>query len=112
MSTDDNPQKDIQDEEPLELVKICGPTEAEMIREMLQNNGIESTLQGELSGTQLPSTSDLDEVRIWVREADAAQAKELVDAFFTPVGKDELNDQEEQPGLGVDNPDEPGGFTV
>ena len=103
-------QESLQHDESLELVKICGPTEAEMVGEMLRNNGIESTLQGELSATQLPATSDLDEVRVWVRPDDAEKAHELVDAFFNPVGKDEL--AEKDPDLGVDNPDEPGGFTV
>ena len=53
-------QQNLQDDESLELVKVCGPTEAEMIGEMLRNNGIESTLQGELSATQLPATSATD----------------------------------------------------
>jgi hypothetical protein len=97
-------------EEPLELVKICGPTEAEMIEEMLGNNDIESTLQGELAATTLPATGELDEVRIWVRPEDAERARELIDAFFSPVAKDEL--AEEEAGLGVEDPDEPGGFTV
>lgn len=103
-------QESVQPDESLELVKICGPTEAEMVAEMLRNNGIESTLQGELSATQLPATGDLDEVRIWVRAEDAEQAHEIVDAFFSPVGKDELTEKDS--GLGVENPDEPGGFTV
>ena len=100
----------LRNEEPLELVKICGPTEAEMILEMLQNNGIDATLQGELAAQTIPATSDLDEVRVWVRESDADRALELLDAFFTPVGRDELKEGEEC--LGVDDPDEPGGFTV
>jgi hypothetical protein len=100
----------LRNEEPLELIKICGPTEAEMIQEMLTNNGIESTLQGEAAASTLPATSDLDEVRIWVRREDAERAREFVEAFFTPVAKEEL--MESEPGLGVDDPDEPGGFTV
>ena len=100
----------INDEEPLELVNICGPTEAEMIQEMLKNNGIESTLQGEHSAIALPATGDLDEVRIWVRKSDFARAEELIEGFFRPVGKDEL--KEGEPDLGVEDPDEPGGFTV
>jgi hypothetical protein len=101
----------LRSEEQLELVKICGPTEAEMIQEMLTNNNIDSTLQGEAAANTIPATSDLDEVRIWVRKEDVSQASELIEAFFTPVGKDELQEAEEA-GLGVDNPDEPGGFTV
>ena len=30
----------------LEMVATCGPTEAQMIQELLNNNGIECTLQG------------------------------------------------------------------
>ena len=103
-------QESVQHDESLELVKICGPTEAEMVAEVLRNNGIESTLQGEIAATQLPATSDLDEVRIWVQPEDAERAHELVDAFFSPVGKDELTDEDSD--LGVEDPDETGGFTV
>jgi hypothetical protein len=103
-------EKDLPDETPLELVKICGPTEAQMIEELLKNNGIECTLQGDVSSTPWPATGDLDEVRVWVKQHDAARAEELVDAFFTPVGKDELAEGDSE--LGVVDPDEPGGFTV
>jgi hypothetical protein len=103
MSTDD-----MRDEE-LELVKVCGPTEAQMIGELLRNNEIEYTLQGPTVANIYPATSDLDEVRILVHPRDAERAQELIDAFFTPVDKEEL--QEDSQELGVDNPDEPGGFT-
>ena len=66
----------------LELVRVCGPTEAEMIREVLANNGIESTLQGEHAAQALPATGSLDEVRIWVSPGDAARAREFIEAFF------------------------------
>jgi len=69
-------------ETPLELVKTCGPTEAEMIREVLSKNGIECTLQGEIAAQTLPATGDLDEVRIWVNPSDAERADELIEAFF------------------------------
>jgi hypothetical protein len=98
-----------EDEEPLKLITVCGPTEGQMIEEMLLNNGIRCTLQGDVSSTPLPATGDLDEVRVWVKESDAAKAQELVEGYFTPVGKDELT--EGDPELGVDDPDEPGGFT-
>jgi hypothetical protein len=94
----------LRNDDSLVVVRICGPTEAEMIREMLANNGIDCTLQGE------NAAEALDEVRVWVRPEDLAAARDIVDAFFTPVGKDELQDGEDN--LGVDNPDEPGGFTV
>lgn len=96
--------------EPLELITVCGPTEAQMIEEMLANNGIASTLQGDVASTLLPATSDLDEVRIWVEQKDVLRAQELVEAFFTPVGKRELAEGDSD--LGVDDPDAPGGFTM
>ena len=43
-------------------------------------------------------------------EALRTRAEELIEAFFTPVGKDEL--AEGEPELGVDDPDEPGGFKI
>ena len=66
----------------LRLVKVCGPTEAEMIRQMLANNGIPSTLQGKEAAEILPATGDLDEVRVWVNPEDAEKADELITAFF------------------------------
>lgn len=103
-------EKDLLDDEPLKMVAVSGPAEAQMIEEMLKNNGIDCTLQGGVASALWPTKSDLDEIRVFVREHDAARAEELVQAFFTPVGKDELS--EDQAELGVDNPDEPGGFTI
>jgi hypothetical protein len=99
----------MKSEEKMEMIRTAGPVEAEMIREILQNNGIESSLQGELAAATLPATGDLDEVRIWVKAKDASVARDLVDAYFTPVGKDEL--QEGERTLGVEDPTKPGGFT-
>src|SRR2546425_11637061 len=103
-------EKDLLDDEPLKMVAISGPAEAQMIEEMLKNNGIDSMLQGDVASAPWPTKSDLDEIRIFVKAADAARAEELVQAYFTPVGKDELSEQ--QADLGVENPDEPGGFTI
>ena len=98
------------DNEPLEIVAVAGPAEAQMIEEMLKNNGIDCTLQGDVVSTPWPTLSDLDEVRVLVRRTDAPRAQELVEGFFTPVAKDELTEGEAD--LGVDNPDEPSGFTI
>jgi len=73
----------------LEFLKSSGPVEAEMIQEVLQNNGIDCTLQGDAAANIVPATGDLDEVRIWVKPEDAAKAKELLEAFFTPVENSE-----------------------
>lgn len=103
-------EKDIADNEPLEIVAVAGPAEAQMMEEMLKNNGIECTLQGDVISTPWPTRSDLDEVRVLVKRTDLDRAQELVDGFFTPVAKDEL--QEAEPELGVEDPDEPGGFNI
>jgi hypothetical protein len=103
-------EKDLLEDDPLKMVAVSGPAEAQMIEEMLKNNGIDCTLQGDVASTLWPTKSDLDEVRVFVKPADAARAEELVQAFFTPVGKDELS--EDAADLGVDDPDKPGGFTI
>lgn len=103
-------EKDLHEDEPLEVVAVSGPAEAQMIEEILGNNGIECSLQGNVPSNPWPAMSDLDEVRVLVKHSDASRAEELVDAYFTPVGKDELT--EEQSDLGVEDPDEPGGFKI
>jgi len=103
-------EKDLANHEPLQMIAVAGPAEAQMIEEMLKNNGIDCTLQGDVVSTPWPTKSDLDEVRIFVRPEDATRADELVQAYFTPVGKDELTEGDAD--LGVDDPDEPSGFTI
>jgi len=103
-------EKDLPENEPLKMIAVSGPAEAQMIEEMLKNNGIDCTLQGDVVSNPWPTKSDLDEVRIFVKAEDAPRAEELVEAFFTPVGKDELAEGDSE--LGVKDPDEPGGFTI
>ena len=103
-------EKDLDNEEPLEIVAVAGPAEAQMIEELLRNNGINSTLQGAVPSNPWPTDSDLDEVRVLVRRSDAPRAQEMVEGYFTPVAKDELVEGESD--LGVDEPDEPGGFKI
>ena len=96
-------EKDVRTDEPLEVVAVSGPAEAQMIEEMLKNNGIDCSLQGNVPSNPWPATSDLDEVRVLVRQSDVTAANELLQAFFTPVGKDELPEEESE--LGVDDPE-------
>lgn len=98
-------EQDLLDREPLEMIKICGPTEAQMIEEMLKNNGVDCTLQGDVSSTPWPATGEMDEVRVWVKRDDAARARELVDAFFTPRAEDEVVESDSDSGS--DSSDEP-----
>jgi len=103
-------EKDLPDDEPLEIIAVAGPAEAQMIEEMLRNNGIESTLQGDVVSTPWPTLSDLGEVRVLVKRPDTARAEELVEAYFTPVAKDELTEGDAE--LGVDDADEPSGLKI
>jgi len=103
-------KQDLSDEDPLKMVAVAGPAEAQMIEEFLKNNGIECALQGNVVAPTWPTVSDLDEVRVFVKPKDVSRAEELIESFFTPVGKNELVEGESE--LGVDNPDEPGGFTI
>ena len=103
-------EKHLPRDEPLKMIAVSGPVEAQMIEEMLQHNGIDCTLQGDVVSNPWPTKSDLDEVRVFVKPEDAPQAEELVEAFFTPIAKDELT--EGDPELGVQDPNEPGGFTI
>jgi len=103
-------EKDLPNNEPLEIVAVAGPAEAQMIEEILRNNGIESTLQGNVEANPWPALSDLDEVRVFVHHADVELANQLVEGFFTPVAKDELTENQDE--LGVDDPDTPSGFKI
>lgn len=103
-------EKDLHNDEPLEIVAVAGPAEAEMIEELLKNNGIDCTLLGNVPSSPWPTDSDLDEVRVLVRQSDVPRAQEMVEGYFTPVAKDELVEGESD--LGVDEPDEPGGFKI
>ena len=103
-------EKDLAKDEPLEMVAVAGPAEAQMIAEILRNNGIECTLQGDVVSTPWPTHSDLDEVRVFVVKLDSARAEELIEAYFTPVAKDELTEGDAE--LGVDDADKPSGFAI
>jgi hypothetical protein len=103
-------EKDLPNDEPLEMIAVAGPAEAQMMEEILKNNGIDCTLQGNVMSDPWPTGSDLDEVRVLVKKGDSAKAQELVEAFFTPVAKDELEDADSE--LGVDDADQPGGFKI
>src|SRR5438876_12408625 len=103
-------EKDLPDDQPLKMIAVSGPAEAQVIEEVLRNNGIVCSRQGDVVSTPWPTESDLDEIRIFVKREEVARAEELIEAFFTPVGKDELAEGEAE--LGVDDPDEPGGFKI
>lgn len=87
-------EQDLPNEDELEVVSVCDdPSEAKMIEEMLQNNGIDCVLQGDVNAV-LPA-GDLDDIQILVKPEDFLKAEELVDAFFSPMDKDEMDEEDE-----------------
>ncbi len=69
-------------DEALKILRVTGPTEAPMIKELLENNGIDSILQGQAAAATIPAAGDLNEVRIWVAASVLTRAHELIEAFF------------------------------
>ena len=69
----------------IELVEVFtayGETNAQVIRSMLESDGIESILRGEAVRLTHGITVDgLAEVKIVVRKEDEARAKEVIAAF-------------------------------
>ena len=48
-------EQDLPNDEPLEMVAVSGPAEAQMIEEILKNNGIDCTLQGDIASATFPT---------------------------------------------------------
>ena len=67
---------------PLRVARVCGAVDADMIQELLQNNGIDVVLQGERTALTIPAAGMLTDVRVWVQESDMPKAEELIEAFF------------------------------
>jgi len=85
-------EKDLPEDDALELVTVCDdPAEAKMIEEMLQNNGIDCVLQGDVNAV-LPA-GDLDDIQIFVKAEDFMKAEELIEAFFTDAAEEGLQDE-------------------
>ena len=63
----------------VELTRVLGPVEAEVIKSFLMNHGISCILQGQMVQSVYPMTVDgMGELRVMVSEDDLALAKELL----------------------------------
>ena len=56
--------------------------EALIYKTVLESNGIDAELMNETSSDVLPLQNEMMEIKLIVREADAAKAKEILDAKF------------------------------
>jgi hypothetical protein len=73
----------IEDEDSLDLVELASFTnvsEAEMVQELLEQNGIETIVQGEIDPIGIASRAE--STRLLVEKKDLAQAQELYNAYF------------------------------
>ena len=77
-----------QEVELVELARFSMPGEAEMVKELLENNGIDAIVQGASLGELLPG--GLADTLVLVKESDRERAQQLYDAFFEPQEGDDL----------------------
>jgi hypothetical protein len=81
---DSSPQKPaIEDPDSLYLVilaSFANVSEAEMVQELLEQNGIETIVQGEIDPIGIASRAEL--TKLLVKKKDLAQALELYSAYF------------------------------
>ncbi|HST20830.1 MAG TPA: DUF2007 domain-containing protein [Blastocatellia bacterium] len=78
--TQENKVHDTSDGEPVQLQSFKTGAEAEMVREMLERNGIRSFVQG--GDFAIIPSSFSQEVVVMVDERDLDQAVEIYNAYF------------------------------
>jgi hypothetical protein len=84
MDDEQKPKTD-KDMKLVELCRVNGPVEAEVIKNFLENQGIACLLQGQMLQAIYPILVDgLAETKVLVSENDFATAKELLQTRGTP----------------------------
>jgi hypothetical protein len=80
MTTEDRKEpKPSKNTKLLELVRVMGPVEAEVIKNFLESQGISCILQGQMVQSVYPMSVDgMGELRVMVSEDDFPLAKELL----------------------------------
>ena len=79
-SPDTRESPDIGELELVELSSFPDPMEAQMIQELLENNGIESILQSDFNAGAGPYTASPNALR--VRKTDFLRAREIYEEYF------------------------------
>jgi hypothetical protein len=73
-------KKSENDLDLVELFKVWGPAEAEVIKTMLESYGIPCLMRGQVVQSILPSSVDgMGEIKIFVPKKDLAKAKNLIE---------------------------------
>ncbi|MDD4856886.1 MAG: DUF2007 domain-containing protein [Candidatus Krumholzibacteria bacterium] len=74
--------KEQRDEKLVELDSVQGDFEAQVLKGMLESEGIEAAIRPGVAQNVLPFTVDgLGEMKIYVKEADLAAAKALIEEY-------------------------------
>jgi hypothetical protein len=90
---EEKPEKFNQaDVELVELATFPNSSEAEMIQELLEDNGISTVLRGDVDPLGLASGAE--SIILLVEEADLVEAQKLYEDYFAGEGEEEP----EQPG--------------
>jgi hypothetical protein len=76
---DKKEHKPSKDTKLIELVRVMGPVEAEVIKNFLESQGITCILQGQMVQSVYPMSVDgMGELKVMVSEDDYPLAKELL----------------------------------
>jgi hypothetical protein len=71
-----------KEDELVELAKVQGEFEAQVLKGMLESEGIESAIRAGISQSVLPFTVDgLGEVKVFVHRKDLARAEEIIEDY-------------------------------
>ncbi len=79
---------EVNEVELVELARLSQPSDAGMIQELLQNNGIDAIVQGQSLNALWPG--GYSETVLLVKKSDLERAQSLYDAFFEPQEGDDL----------------------
>jgi hypothetical protein len=93
---DSLPEEEIRDDdagiELVELAEFSNVSEAEMVREILEENNIRTVQRGETDPIGIASGAE--PVGLLVEERQLARARELYEAFFSGIEVPELSAEE------------------
>ncbi len=71
-----------REDDLVELAKVQGDFEAQVLKGMLESEGIESAIRAGVSQNVLPMTVDgLGEVRVFVQRRDFARAEDVIKEY-------------------------------
>jgi hypothetical protein len=79
-----------QDEDLVEVTRVLGPFEADLIKNFLESHGIVSVIRGRTAPFVYPLTVDgMAEFKVLVQKTDLEKARDLVVAMPAPDDEEE-----------------------